>query len=299
MAAGPIIEAPVAVTAVIALAAFVGYLACRGLLVAWENTLGAVFVDIANALTYDKYFVHIHFGGPFIAANNAVLHKLSSWAESCDAAAGRFWHDVALLQEWATGELAHLARDVGDMGWSIIHGHIPKAVQRALEIAFPPALLAKLIAGQVAKLLPKATHVAKAEAHAAVVPLYHYVLQPIRTKVIRLDHAATAELGSIARWRPHVNIRLRRLEKLLGAAAFAAAMANVLGVTTKCVRSGNVGKAARAICGLDSSLFAALLAGLAVAEYPLSIEELAHEFLSVFDDVFGLVTKGVSELEGL
>ena len=62
-----------------------------------------------------------------------------------------------------------------------------------------------------------------------------------------------------------------KLEALLGAAGFAAVLANALGITTRCVRSGNVGKAVRRLCGMDASLLEDLLAGVLLIEGVVSV----------------------------
>lgn len=61
------------------------------------------------------------------------------------------------------------------------------------------------------------------------------------------------------------NRRLARLEKLIGVTAFAAVMARVLGVTPRCLRSGNVGKVARRLCGLTPRALEDLLGLIADA----------------------------------
>jgi hypothetical protein len=70
--------------------------------------------------------------------------------------------------------------------------------------------------------------------------------------------------------------RLTKVEALLGATALAAAMANVLGLrSARCLRDGNIGRAARAFCGLDRLVANALLADLALVAGTISIVEFA------------------------
>lgn len=286
MAGGAAPEVPVAVYGVIALSALLGYVACRGLLVAWDKTFGALFRDLGHLLTYDKYFVHIHFGGPFFAADNAVQHALSKWAGDCDRWAGRFWHDAAHLQAWASQEILRLGQDTLALGGAIIHGHIPKYVKWALYAAFPPAFFAKLIGSEIAKYLPKVLHTAKAAAHQADVIVVKKFYPVTREIVYRYANpkaiAATAAAGVGALPLPGVIPRiwhgiddlesevtkLRKLERAIpnvaAAGVLAVALANVWGISAKCVRSGGpIGKVMRSLCGLPTKALNDLLGILA------------------------------------
>lgn len=79
--------------------------------------------------------------------------------------------------------------------------------------------------------------------------------------------------------------RLRKVEALLGVTGMAAAVAAVLHVTPSCLRSGNIGKAARFLCGMDSVLLGSLLSGLFEA---MVVSDLC-EFAAVLGDSVGAI----------
>ena len=87
---------------------------------------------------------------------------------------------------------------------------------------------------------------------------------------------------------------MRRLEALLGAAAFAGLMANALGVTARCLRSGNVGRTARALCGMPKHALDDLL-GL-VIDF-LVINDIC-QVIVLLNDAFALVEDQLAAFAG-
>jgi hypothetical protein len=103
-------------------------------------------------------------------------------------------------------------------------------------------------------------------------------------------------------WRGEIKAlkkRLTKVEGLLGVTALAIAMSRVLGVSSRCLRSGNVGKMARALCGLPADIFAALLGGLVVLEGGFSVVAFTQALQSVEDEIVQGLTATISELQGL
>jgi hypothetical protein len=64
---------------------------------------------------------------------------------------------------------------------------------------------------------------------------------------------------SWVRWRTRVDRRLTKVEGIAAAGVMAGLMANVLGVSARCLRSGNVGKMSRALCGAPTRALEDLL----------------------------------------
>ena len=317
-------EAPVLAELLIDLLVLLGWVVCLGLLWAWRHTIGAALRAAGAALDFKVLGVKIPLGLPLEKLDDVVTSNLGAYANATHRAVGYFWAQAAHLQTWIGDEIAATAEDM--YGWAewLQHRHLPTWAKWAMRAAFPVAYLTKLIADEVRKQLPHAKHVAAGEATRVEVVLDRPAITRLEDEIAALRQwvvtrpaaAKAAAIGVGAHALPNVHIfprlhaldlarlrhnaRLKRLEKLLGAAGAAAIMANALGLPNwRCITRGNLGRASRAICGLDSALFAALLAGLVVVEYPLSLEDLAHDYLAVIDEVAGLVTAGVKELDGL
>lgn len=91
--------------------------------------------------------------------------------------------------------------------------------------------------------------------------------------------------------------RLKRVEALLGVAAFAVVLSRVLGVSVKCLKpSGNVGKTARRLCGLNAGLLDALLLGTTLLAGPMSIVTFAEGMLDIEEEIVGLIKAGITEI---
>jgi hypothetical protein len=316
-------EAPVLAELLVDLLVLLGWVVCLGLLWAWRHTIGAALRAAGSALDFKVLGVKIPLGLPLEKLDDVVTSNLGAYANATHRAVGYFWAQAAHLQSWIGDEIASTAEDM--YGWAewLQHRHLPTWAKWAMRAAFPVAYLTKLIAGELRKVLPHTTKVATHAAGSAVTVIERTIVKPVSTRVVHLTKivygagatAAVAAVGAVtipwahvhvfprlrslehARWRH--NARLKRLEKILAAAGAAAIMANALGLPNwRCITRGNLGRASRAICGLESGLFAALLAGLVLVETPLSLEELAHEYLSVFDDALGLVVGAVDEVKG-
>lgn len=316
-------EAPVLAELLIDLLVLLGWVVCLGLLWAWRHTIGAALRAAGSALDFKVLGVKIPLGLPLEKLDDIVTSNLGAYANATHRAVGYFWNQLAHLQTWVGDEIAGIAEDTYSWASWLQHVHLPGWARAALKVAFPVAYLTKLIADEVRRVLPHVGKVAGAAAARVEVILDRPAIKKLEGEIAALRHwvvtrpaavAATAT-GAVAGVLPHVHVlprlreldlarlrhnkRLKRLEKIFAAAGAAAIMANALGLPNwRCITRGNLGKASRAICGLDAGLFAALLAGLAIVETPLSIEELAHEYLAVIDDVAGLVTGLVVELEG-
>lgn len=317
-------EAPVLAELLIDLFALLAWIVCLGLLWAWRHTIGAGLRAAANTLDFRVFHVTIPLGKPLTYLDDVVTQELGAYANATHRAVGYFWLQAAHLQTWVGDEIAGIAEDTYAWAKWMQHVHVPRWVKIVAGTAIAPALLARLIANEVRKAL---THYGKVATHAAssaTTTIVRTIVKPIERKVVHITKvvyaggatAALAAAGAVTIPWAHVHVfprlhdldlarlrhnkRIKRLEKIFAAAGAAAIMANALGLPNwRCITRGNLGRASRALCGLDSLIMGALLAGLIAIETPLSIEELAHEYLSVFDDVLGLVTGAVSELEGL
>ena len=313
-----------AVLGVIGLLALLGWMFARGSLYAWKYTIGWLLEGLADHLHIHVSFVHWDIGGALRDLDHAVIGRLGSWAATCEHKAGYFFHLSAYVLEWGLYETAMLARNTWHLAEWLVTKYIPKHALAAVELAFPPAYLAKLLYNAIRREYPNFRHLIRAAVGAAVGTLTLPRLRTLERELEQLRewlsrHKRTAAaLGAIGGaiafpWTeilPRLkrlehslgltHARLRRLEALLGAAGFAAVMANALGIPNwRCITRGPLGRVSRLICGLPSDLFAALLAGLLIVETPLSLEQLAREVLAVEEELGNLVLGVFSELDGL
>lgn len=309
---------------VVGLLAMLGWLWARGSLYAWKYTIGWLFEHLADALDFTIFGHHIGAGGVLRDLDNAVIRRLGSWAATCEHAMGNFFHLAAYVLVWATYETARLATATFHFGEWLVTKYIPRHARAAVGLVFPPAYLARLLYNAIRREYPNFRHLIRAAVAAGVGTI---TLPRLRTLERELEalrewlwkHKRTAgALGAIGGaiafpWTellPRLkrlehslgltHARLRRLEALLGAAGFAAVMANALGIPNwRCITRGPLGRVSRLLCGLPSDLLAALLAGLIVLETPISLEQLANEVLSVEEELGNLVLSLFTETEGL
>lgn len=257
----------------IALAAFLGWVVCLGLLFAYTYTFGYLLERLADVLDFHVLRVHVDLGAPIRALDNGVKHSLAAGVSTFDHAMGLFFHWAGLLLAWMVNFAAATAQDTLALARWMTHIHLPRYAKWAIRAAFPLAWLTKLISEQIAKALPKVMHIAKGIAHTTTIVVTHPVraieaeIAKLRAKVTALAHAVEGYAGAIPlphnpftlpkAWRgltrrlARIERRLHRAEGWLAAGALAVAMANVLGVSARCLRSGNVGKVARRLCGLS------------------------------------------------
>jgi hypothetical protein len=256
----------------------------RGVRVMWIYSFGSVLVSLAGILNYDKWIVHIHFGGPLLALNNRIQNAILDAAQAFDAQAGRFWHGAATLATWLAKETERVARSQLAFGEWLVHVHIPKwvkAVVSAAIYAYPfEKLVRALLRGEIGKL----THETRVVVHDATRVIEHYGPIPYAADWRWLHRhwkaltAAVLTVATLPATLPHVGVdvgktwrgltrrlarlerRMTRVEALLGVTAFAAVMAKVLGVSARCLKGGGpLSRVSRALCGLSGAALADLL----------------------------------------
>lgn len=176
--------------------------------------------------------------------------------------------------------VGHLAHDVARIPHTLKGVTHLKELTRIERVALPHAAEWDWIHDHF-NLLRRALEAAAAAAAGIALPHFPALPIPWRTDIKALKR------------------RLTKVEGLLGVTALAIAMSRVLGVSSKCLRSGNVGKMARALCGLPSDIFGMLLGGLVVLEGGFSVVQFTKDLQSVEDQIVKGLQATVSELAGL
>lgn len=291
MAVAP--EAPegagVAVLLALSLLAMLGWVAARGLGYAWRYTIGGVLTAIGSALPHIHFFsVHVNLGQPFIDLANTVSAALEGFAARSEAAAGYFFHTAA----WLLRTMALQLQDAVFATERAIHWltgvFVPTYVHGVTDLLHTATRTTSKVVQRAETRVVHVTRIVRVEAaHVARVTVPDVALphvqewewitrhwKGLRRAVVgaAVGAAGLALPGWLSReWfgltkrtlRIH-NLRLSRLEKLLGAAGAAAIMANALGLPNwRCITRGNLGRVSRALCGLPTNFLNDLLGLLA------------------------------------
>lgn len=284
MAAGAAPEVPVLAYLAIGVLAFVSWIVLRGAASAYRMTFGYLIERLAGLLRIDVAFVHWHPGNALLAVSDDFYGILTQGAAKSEHAVGYFFHGAAVIQEWATRELLHFATDTFAWAEKLERTKLPKWARWAVKAAIPPLLIANLVTWALRKELPHLLKLVHGETRVIEQTVVQKIYPTVVKRVTRVEKiagvAAGLAVGTIAGgltlpWA-HVHIfprlghlereangirkRLHRLEALLGVTAFAGLMAKVLGLPNwRCLTRGNIGRTARALCGIPTHLLNDLL----------------------------------------
>jgi hypothetical protein len=262
----------------------VGYVFARGALATWTHSFGFAFLWLGAALVIKIPIPHfrdvrVDLGRPFRAVDHAVVTALQNWCAGAEITIGYLLHGMARLATMMGQAIDTLARETSETFEWLVHRHIPRWVRHAVELAFPLAWLHKIIAHAIRRAIPavrKEIHTVRHEVTHEVTHIVRRAAPVVLPIPLGLPHIR-AEIRGLTRRNLRINRRLHRLEKLLGVAAMAAAMANVLGLPNwRCLTRGNIGRAARHWCGLDKLLVDLLLLGSVEAFVATDMCEFTH-----------------------
>lgn len=281
--------------------ALCGYLTSRGLLATWKYSLGYLLQWLHDHLSFHVNLrlttVHLDFGYPFGVADGWVRSKLQEWNDGAEIEMGYCLHGLRELVLINAEAIEWVAKEVSQTIDGLIHIHLPKWAKGLVYAALPAALLAKLIAAAVAHLRPQLLRVVKVVEHA---------VPATATRVVRYVHDGAIALP---KWVPRLRTsvkelerdatnlgkRVRRVEGIFAAGVAAAVIANALGIATKCLRGGNVSKAARSICGMDSNLLSSLLQDSLAIVGAISVVEFAEGLRAIEGDAIKILGAGIKE----
>jgi hypothetical protein len=108
-----------------------------------------------------------------------------------------------------------------------------------------------------------------------------------------------ADLPDIKKWLHANRAKITRLEALLGIAGAAALVGRALGgVSAKCIRSGNISRVAKRLCGLDTSLVDTLLLDSLAIVSAISVVEFAEALLEIESEAIKIMGAGIKEFPG-
>lgn len=299
--------APEAVLGIILLAAFCAYLSYRGALTGWQHTFGLILVGrdgnggIAALLRYGTtvlgHHVGFDFGGPIRAANTAIVNTLQERVADAEEDIAWTWHKMTQIWQATAEAVDWLAHETTATAHWLSHVRIPKWSKYAAIPLLLPLLIPKVIRAILPHLHANTIRVVHTVTHTITRVVVHTAAKAVAVTlpgVIPLP-GIRAEIRGLTKRFARLNARLRRVEALLGATAMVAAIANALGLTVKCLRHGNLGRASRAVCGMPENLLATLLADLTAILSVVSIVEFAEELRAVEDEALAIMGALVRE----
>lgn len=286
--------APEIVLAIGLLAVVASYILARALIYIWEYTFGAMLKGIASVLPGGwKFFGHTivpDTHAAFLHLEAGIFHSLQNWATSSEHAIAGVWHAMGAVWRWSAGISEWLAKETAHTFEWLIHVRTPKITRALILAAFPVAFLSRLIAAQIARLLPHVGKIVHVVEHTITHTIVHTVekagavVLPGTLGIPRL----WKEIHGFTKRFARIHWRLHRLEALLGVTGMAIAMARVFGLPNwRCLTRGNVGRTVRHLCGLPSHLLDDLL-GLLVDV--LIVEDICQ--------VITLLTEGLGIIQG-
>ncbi len=228
-----------------------------------SNRMGEAFTPLAGKAVnwfggmgdFVKHFIETALNAPLdliVFARWLLERELPRLIHALPTSVSQLVHDLAKALHHITAEIPRLER-----------------YAKGAAIAAATGILAPFVAALPALgwLRHHLTAIVRAAAHAggAVLPW--------------------ADLPDIKKWLHANRAKITRLEGLLGIAGAAALVARALGgVSAKCVRNGNIGRVARRLCGLDTSLIDTLLLDMAAILSVVSVVEFANELRAIEDE---------------
>ena len=274
----------------------------RGMLAGYSYSFGSMFAWLAKHLVvriplpFGKS-VTVNFGSPFGVINDVIVETMQVGIRHTEKYLALTWHAAEKLLRYTVEAIDHLARETAETFDWLAHVKLPRIVKLLAAPLLLPLLLPKIAAYIAA-------HV-KSGTVRIVHTIEHTVTHTTATVVRRTVHAGAAfppwviRLPGRVRGLEHdatkLGRRVKRVEGLFAAGVMAAVLANVLGVATRCIRRGNINRAAKAVCGMDSGLLETLLAdGLAIVG-AISVVEFAEALLTIEDEAVAILSAGIRE----
>jgi len=289
------------VPALALLGACLGFAFATGAIYTWEATFHQVLKWLAailpGAVRVVGKTILPDMAGAVRSADVAVQDYLKAWRKGAEIEIALSIHLLKLVWQAQAEAVDWLGRETAKTFDYLIHIRVPKVVRYAVPFSLTPFLLRKIVNA----VLP---HI-----HIGTVKIVHTIEHTISTATTTIIRKSVGGLATIPPWvirLPHrvgraerdltkLSHRLRKVEGIFAAGVFAAVLANALGVATRCIRRGNLGRGARAACATDPNLFESLLVDLVAITSVLSVVEFAQELLAVEDEAIHLAGTMIRE----
>lgn len=283
------------------LALFVAYLISYMLLTGYRFTLGALL----QAIVHVADSVNLLGWHPFRALGE-LAENIDQWINAAlsDAvlATERAWRAVLHATGYLIYEMAKGLRDLAQGTYSAISHAVERTIPRLIhDLTMPLWGAVHSLSHQLAYLWRVVTSLSHELEHLAgrAIPetkiiVKRYVAPAVKAATVTLPHeiiGAVPRLGNLDRVLHGIDETLKDTLKKVSPAALAAVfVGSVLSITgLSWLRCGNVGRAGKAICGLNANVLEGLLAGLLSIFGTIGIVAFAK-------DVQGVVSEFGSEV---
>lgn len=281
------------------LAAFLAFLVCYSLLVAYKSTLGALLQTLANAV-HSVSVAGIHplafLSDGINALDSAINAALSAAVLGTEYAWHRMLHWTATLIHEAVTATADLA----DATYSAFRHTIEHVIPSLIGSAIRPLYGAvHSLSHQLAYLWRVVTSLAHKVDQALVIPAEKIVIQLPKTARHEATKAVKVATGAYADMLPRIRGLERdlhgidetlkdTLRKVTPAGIAGLLIGSVLaklGMTW--LRCSNVNRVGRSVCGLNANVLEGLLAGLLSIFGTIGIVTFAKDVQKVVGDFGG------------
>lgn len=243
------------------------WLVALGLLHAYRATIRRILLAVADELdgvSLSIFGHRKHLFGPISSAirwaDDQVTHALGALAIATERPAVWLFHMV-------TRQLSAIGDEIGGLAYDVA-----RRFTHTAEVTLPNLRrhVDRRIAAAVAGL-------------AAIAATVH------GTVAVDLPHLRR-EVADVRGYTRRLLRRLRRVERLLAPAAFAAAVAVALGrLGLRVLRCPQFLRAARRTCGMSPDLLESLLADTLLILGPLSLVEFAEEMQSITGEISSVI----------
>ena len=273
----------------------------RGALAGYSYSFGALFEWFRRHLNFHVSYgfgsIRIPLGDLFGAIDKAIVGALQAGIADCEKYLSYTWYAAEKLLRYTAESIDWLARETEQTFDWMLHVKLPTwAKALALPVTWP-VLVARMIAQALSHVRPE------------IVRAYHTVTHTVAHETVKVVRVVAGGAIALPKWVIHLpgrvtglerdwtrlNRRVRRVEGLFAAGVAAAVIANALGIATKCLRSGNVGKTARRVCGMDTSLLDSLLVDALAIVGAISVVEFADALRGIEDEAVKILGAGIKE----
>lgn len=235
-------------------------LVCIGIIVVLDHVARAVVGTFAKVLGYVPFIGHV-LSSPV----NDVVHwmggEFAAAEAKLDGVLARFLHELGILYAWTMHEIRDLSKLVYTLSVVMVGTAVTDALHALIRYVEGRVRAAELTIGRLLNRVGVIEHRIESTVLHWIEPRLRAVEHDIG-HVIEYDIAALrSRARAILDRLDNLWHRVRRLDALLGTAAFTAAVAVALTrLDLNWIRCRNWGKLGRTMCGLPSALIDSLLA---------------------------------------
>lgn len=277
--------APAVAWALLDLFVAVTFVVCLGLLWTWKRTIGRAFVWIGNKSIHASVRGFGFTVAPFgflLTINEQIQAALSTAVAATEHAMVYAFRRMIGAIIWTGQEISGLAQDT----YNAIKGAkvtVTTTVTKVLD-AKTQALVRKLTVA-----VDTVQHVTIPGLRARVKALERTIVRGVKAA----GHAIASPFPRIGRLEKTTKAQAKRLTKVEKALAAGVGVALLTRTLAKMglgwLRCRNVGKAGKAVCGLNPSVLDSLLLDAALLAVAVNLEDFARELQVVTSEAASLI----------